>query len=88
MCVCVSFQASPRLSVLATAPTKQTETASACLHAWNSARPNHARLLRCTDAREYNYRLQITFSFGHMQDKTLLLMMWKTAAHPDCIQTM
>lgn len=50
----MSFQARPRLSVLAAAPTKQTETASASLHAWNSARPDHAWLLCCADAREYD----------------------------------
>uniref|UniRef100_A0A8P4KJB2 cAMP responsive element binding protein 5b n=1 Tax=Dicentrarchus labrax TaxID=13489 RepID=A0A8P4KJB2_DICLA len=43
-------RACPRLSVLIAAPTKQTETASASLHAWNSARPDHAWLLRCADA--------------------------------------
>uniref|UniRef100_A0A3P8NK89 C2H2-type domain-containing protein n=1 Tax=Astatotilapia calliptera TaxID=8154 RepID=A0A3P8NK89_ASTCA len=45
-----SKQARPRLAVLTTAPTKQTEAASASLHAWNSARPDHARLLCCVDA--------------------------------------
>lgn len=64
--VCVYFQASPRLSVLTIAPTKQTETASASLHAWNPARPNHAWLLCCVDARECNNRLQRMFThWGH-----------------------
>lgn len=52
--LCVFPQACPRLSVLTAAPTKQTETASACLHAWNPARPHHARLVRRADACEYN----------------------------------
>lgn len=59
MCLCcVHFQACPRLPVLATAPKKQTETASASLHAWNLARPHHARLLGCADACEFNNSLQ------------------------------
>ena len=50
----MSLQACPRLSVLTAAPTKQTETASASLDAWNPARPDHAWLLRRADASEYN----------------------------------
>lgn len=61
----VSLQACPRLSVLVAAPTKQTETASASLHAWNPARPDHAWLLRCADACEYNKGEHTAHSLMH-----------------------
>lgn len=78
VCVCVSSQACPRLSVLIAAPTKQTETASASLHAWNSARPDHAWLLRCADACEYNkgeHRAQsLMGTLTHAEAKSLAHM--------------
>ncbi len=75
VCLCVSSQACPWLSVLIAAPTKQTETASASLHAWNPARPDHAWLLRCADACEYNNGA-LTGALTHAEPKSLTHM-WR-----------